>query len=67
MRDPLVALFESYHARVRIVYVETAWQTLLSRNASRTDTVPQSAIEKMLDKTVLPEPREAQTVEWVML
>lgn len=67
MRDPLVALFESYHARVRIVYVETAWQTLLSRNASRADTVPQSAIEKMLDKTVLPEPREAQTVEWIML
>ena len=65
MREALVSLFETYHARVRIVYLETAWQTLLLRNNARTEAVPQSAIEKMLDKTVLPEPREAQTVEWI--
>ncbi|MCR4664033.1 MAG: AAA family ATPase [Paludibacteraceae bacterium] len=65
MRESLVALFESYHARVRIVYLETAWKKLLRRNSSRVQAVPQQAVEKMLDKTVLPETREAQTVEWL--
>jgi len=64
MRDSLVALFEAYHARVHIVYLETTWHNLLSRNESRPSVVPQSAIEKMLEKTTLPEACEAQTVEW---
>lgn len=55
---------EGCYARVHIVYLETTWQNVLSRNKSRQQAVPQAAIEKMLDKTVLPEAREAQTVDW---
>jgi predicted kinase len=65
MRESLVSLFETYHARVRIVYLETDWNTLLDRNHSREDVVPKPVIEKMLGKLVLPEACEACEVEWL--
>lgn len=65
MRESLVSLFETYHARVRIVYLETDWQSLLERNSSREDCVPQSIVEGMLGKMVLPEAYEARNVEWL--
>lgn len=64
MRESLDSLFETYHANVRIAYLETEWNTLLVRNHSREDVVTQSVIEKMLGKLVLPEAYEARTVEW---
>lgn len=65
LREPLISLFETYHARVRIVYLETSWQTMLDRNRSREAVVPQSAIDKILGKLSLPETFEARTVEWL--
>lgn len=65
MRESLVNLFETYHAHVRIVYLETDWNTLLDRNRSRVDVVPQPEIEKMLGKMALPEAYEAREVEWL--
>lgn len=64
MRESLVCLFETYHAHVRIVYLETNWQTLLERNSSREDMVPPSIIEDMMGKMTLPEAHEARKVEW---
>ena len=60
----MVGLFERYGARVQIVYLETAWETELQRNAARGEKVPQAAIEAMLRKTEPPTPDEAQAVEW---
>ena len=65
MRESLVSLFETYHVRVRIVYLETGWHTLNERNRSREAVVPQAAIETMLRKLVLPEAYEASGVEWL--
>lgn len=64
MRESLISLFETYHAHVRIVYLETDWQTLLERNRSREDAVPQPAIEEMMGKMTLQEACEAGKVEW---
>ena len=65
MRESLVSLFETYHANVRIVYLETDWQTLLERNCSREAVVPQPVIENMLGKLVLPETYEATNIDWL--
>lgn len=65
MREQLIALFETYHARVRVVYLETDWKTLNVRNHSREDVVPQSAVMHLLKKMALPEAGEATTVEWI--
>lgn len=65
MRQQLISLFEGYKANVNIIYLETDWQTLLERNRSREDVVPQSAIESMLGKLTPPEAHEAAQVNWI--
>ena len=65
MRESLVSLLETYHARVRIVYLETQWDTLLERNSQREHMVPIKVIEEMLGKLSLPETFEAKTMEWI--
>lgn len=65
MRESLISLFETYRARVRIVYLETDWDNLQVRNSSREDAVPLKAIDNMLSKLTLPEAFEARMVEWI--
>ena len=64
MRSSLISLFERYGANVRIVYLETDWESLCQRNSSRNEQVPQTTIERMLGKLSLPLMHEALTVEW---
>ena len=63
-RQKQIGLFERYGARVRIVYLETDEQTRQAQNAGRAEFVPEGVVARMLGKTVLPTPEEAQTVEW---
>lgn len=65
LREKQIRLFERYGARVRIVYLETAWETRKRRNADRARCVPEHAAEAMLEKTVPPMPWEAQCVSWI--
>lgn len=65
MRDSVVSLCEEYKAHVRLVYIETSWETLLSQNKNRKEVVPQNVIENMLCKLVPPCSEEATSVEWV--
>ena len=65
MRESLISLFETYRARVRIVYLETDWNSLQARNNIREDAVPLKAIDNMLSKLALPEAFEARKVEWI--
>ena len=39
MRESLISLFETYRARVRIVYLETFWNNQLLRNNQRESSV----------------------------
>ena len=64
-RQKQIGLFERYGARVRVVYLETDWNTQKERNCSREAEVPMQAVEKMLGKTVLPTTEEAHKVEWI--
>lgn len=64
-RAQQIELFESYHARVRVVYLETGWEENLRRNAERADPVPEDAIGRMLDRLDPPERFEAQAVDWL--
>ena len=65
LRAQQVELFERYHARVRLVYLETAWEDNLGRNANRPEAVPEDVIDRMLERLEPPERFEAQTVEWL--
>lgn len=65
LRSQQIELFEKYHARVRIVYLETAWEENIRRNAARKETVPEAVLERMLEKLEPPERYEARQVEWI--
>ena len=67
MRESLVNLFETYKARVRVIYLETTWSNQRERNSQREHAVPNNVLETMLGKLVLPEAHEARTVEWVSI
>ena len=67
LRSAQIDLFEDYGACVRTIFLETEWDEQLRRNEEREACVPQSAIENMLAKTVLPERHESAWVEWKMV
>jgi predicted kinase len=64
IRTQVVDLLLSYDARVRIVYVETGNDALFAQNRGRGGVVPPVAIERMMDRWEVPDPIEAQAVEW---
>lgn len=63
-RKQLVELFETYKAKVFIDYVETTPDEQHRRNHNREEIVPQTVIDDMIGKLVLPEYHEAQYVSW---
>lgn len=65
VRGEQIDLFESYGASVRIVYLETDWQTNRERNRNREAAVPEVSLEKMLSILEPPSPWEARNVEWI--
>lgn len=50
IRQKQIQLFERYGASVRIVYLETEWNTQLERNSDREACVPVEVIKKCLEK-----------------
>lgn len=67
IRQKQIKLFHDYHAKVRIIFLETSWSENLSRNKSRKKEVNSEIIEKMLRNLNIPEDYEAEIVEWVCL
>lgn len=64
-RKELIDLFESYGARVKIVFLETGWEENLRRNAGRADAVPEGKLGEMLGNLEPPQRFEAQNVDWI--
>ena len=64
VRTRQTRLFETYGARVRIVFLETPWFENLRRNAQRSASVPEGVIAQMLRAIEPPEIPEACAVEW---
>jgi len=64
IRTQVIDLLTAYEAHVRIVYVETSHAGLFEQNRTRDSVVPQSAIERMLDRWQVPDRIEGQKVEW---
>jgi putative nucleotidyltransferase with HDIG domain len=62
LRQQLVALFANYKARVRIAYMECPADLMRSRNKSRAHPVPNSVIERMIQKLEVPTMVEAHSL-----
>jgi predicted kinase len=59
MRIQLIELFESYGAKVRIIYIEVPYNTLVSQNNNREAAVPLSVVNRMIGKLEPPVREEA--------
>ena len=56
-------MLTSYNARLRIIYLEAPFDTLLERNRKRENPVNEPAIFKMLDKLEFPTLTEVHAVQ----
>jgi len=66
LRQQVIRFMRDYDARIRIVYVETEWSETCRRNRSRTTPVPQSVLEHLVSKLVVPDVTEAHHVDYVV-
>lgn len=67
LRRQIIGLCRDYSARVRIVYIESPYRDILSRNRNRpSGGVPRAVIDRMVDRLDVPDPSEAADVEWVV-
>lgn len=62
MRMQLISLFEEYGGKVKIIYLEVPYKTLISQNSSREAVVPTAVMEKMVNNFEPPTRDEACTV-----
>lgn len=67
IREMQISLFEDYGASVQTVFLETEWNKELIRNRNREERVPESVIENMLSRLVLPERFESEKVLWKVI
>ena len=67
VRAKQIKLFTQYHAATRIVYLETDWTEQLRRNSNRAEVVPEQPICRMMEELVLPEAKEAHSIQWACI
>lgn len=65
MRSQLITLLTSYKAEVTIVYIEQPWHLWQAQNKSRTYSVPQQVLDKMLRKLEVPNRSEAHHILYI--
>lgn len=66
MRSRWIGLFTDYNARVKIIYIEVPYKTLLKQNANREHKVPQNVIDKLIGKLEIPDFKEAHEVDYII-
>ena len=64
IRRQLGDLFTGYSARIRIVYVEAEPAKLFQQNRNRDATVPEDAMQRMMERWEVSDVTEADEVEW---
>lgn len=63
-REQLINLFAEYKAKITIIYLEVPYQTQQKQNRNREKVVPQSAVQRMIEKLEIPQVWEAHEVRY---
>ena len=66
MRSRWIGLFTEYNARVKIVYIEVPYNTLMKQNSKREYKVPTMVIDKLIRKLEIPTVKEAHEIEYII-
>lgn len=67
IRSKQIKLFHDYNACVKIIYLETSFDEVLKRNNQRKRIVSEKVIYEMLKTISIPEPDEAEEIEWICI
>lgn len=67
LRGQLIDLFTSYGGKVKIIYIEVPYKKLLQQNNNREASVPEPAIQKMINKLEIPQVDEACDIDYFVL
>ncbi|MGM9970701.1 MAG: AAA family ATPase [Anaeroplasma sp.] len=65
IRSKIIKMIYEYHARIKIIYLETDYFTNIERNKTRNKAVPNSVIDKLINHMNIPEGYEAHDVNWI--
>lgn len=60
-----IAIFTTYGAKVKIIYLEVPYEQLLSQNHHRDHKVPEKVIDKMIKRLEIPRFEEAHELEFL--
>ncbi len=63
IRSGLIRLFASYHARIRIVYLEVPIERVLKQNQNRSRQVPTAVIHRFRDRLEIPNLTETHQLD----
>jgi putative nucleotidyltransferase with HDIG domain len=63
IRSGLIRLFASYHARIRIVYLEVPIERVLQQNRNRSRQVPTAVIHRFRDRLEIPNLTECHQLD----
>lgn len=66
MRGQLIDLFDDYRAKTKIIYIEVPYRELLAQNKNRQHPIPETALDRMIDKLEIPKAWEACEVQYMM-
>ena len=66
LRSKWLSIFNDYGAKVKIIYLEVPFQTLISQNKNRKYVVPENVIARMLNNLEIPSYDEAHDVEYII-
>ncbi len=66
LRNRTIELAAAYHARVRIVFLDTAHRRQQRQNRDRAAAVPANAIQRMLRAWEAPDLTEAHRLDWIV-
>jgi len=64
LREPLIALFQSYKATTHLIYLEVPYKELIRQNSQREFMVPKKVVEMMISKLDVPARWEAPVVKF---
>lgn len=66
VRGQIIQLAREYHARVRLVYCEAPPAVIAARNRGRSEPVPADAMNRMIERWLVPHPDEAHSVTYAI-
>ncbi len=66
VRGPLIELFATYGANIKIVYIEPNLKTLFAQNENREDIVPRNVLKRMMKRLEVPTLVEAHQVDYII-